>query len=214
MPHWLRHGAIRLPPKGAQPVAQSPLADAVFLSSLRAAELFTVKCVSPIAALVPLLRQAISPNAIAGLVGAVIVSALKSESFRPFTHVCKEGVKAVAPTLAHNNSATAIIRKFLPVRAVAAPPHLYPRAIGGRVGKSVSRNSFKPSLFHARLASAATTLGPARLQIRARHLPNRPAFTTAKPLYPDGFNDRPKPMFFHDDEIAWDKRFATGGHEQ
>jgi hypothetical protein len=73
-----------------------------------------------------------SPSAITWLVTAVVVDPLDRHLRRRFTHVLKEGFKAISPAVAHFDAACAVVHEVLAFGVVAAglngtPNHVEPR---------------------------------------------------------------------------------------
>lgn len=79
------------------------------------------------------------PSAIAGLVRAVIVYAVKRCSWRTIAHVTIKGREVIAPVIRHANSAASIPRKGIVILAVAAFLGGLPAFVLARPGACVRR---------------------------------------------------------------------------
>ncbi len=76
------------------------------------------------AALVALLLLPLGPAAIIGVIGAVVILAIKSSASRARPHVGQEVGEAFEPAGANRYPAPSIARVFLSVGSVATPLHL------------------------------------------------------------------------------------------
>jgi len=92
------------------------------------------------------------PATIVWFVIAIVVNAIKREARRLFAHVRKEIFKAVAPTVANLDAATAVIFKLFNPWIVASRFHVGPSAECGTVSKSVGNTLF-PSSFPLKAAA-------------------------------------------------------------
>lgn len=77
------------------------------------------------------------PAAISRFIVAIVVNALKSESFWAVSHIVKKSGEVIAPAVADFNSASAVIAESMIGRSVASAYHSCPYPINGSPTVSV-----------------------------------------------------------------------------
>lgn len=93
------------------------------------------------------------PNAVFGRIGAVVVFPLKGVKRRGFTHVGKEVLEPLAPSITHGNPATPVVFK-LPIAGRRAPLKHGAVAVVGR-GAAFAVSGERPAVGRYLIATAA-----------------------------------------------------------
>ena len=131
---------------------------------------FSVKRQPNIGPCVIRLRNYVSPAAVARLVVAFVVDAVKRVIRRSRPHIGIEGLKRVAPAIAQANAATAVVLIAIRARVVATAFQRPPSLVFAAIRAAMLRKPFLSAV----TSEATATLSPPhaqRLGSGARHLP-------------------------------------------
>jgi hypothetical protein len=112
----------------------------------------------------PLLLTRRPPAIFRGIVSAVILS-IQRHAIRPFSHVGKEGFKALVPLVPYANASPSIPLIVRTARVVAASTHIDPRLICWGSFHPVGANSLNLGRSHIGQASASAVLRATRLYV-------------------------------------------------
>jgi len=175
-----------------RPFGQNLAPALVFNQMIIAVVLRLLKVISPSAIERPVVFQAL--RTMAARIVAVVVNSVNAHFPRwPFTNIRKERLERVTPTLAHDNSATAVKVVVLAVFGVAASLDVFPCPVLGSSGPAVLGNTFDSIL----QCPASAVSGTTATKVIVDYTGNLAAIAAANPLDSLAFaslglpNDRP-----------------------
>jgi hypothetical protein len=123
-------------PPGSLPIGDDLLANAELCGPISRAKSLIAERQKDVGSTVASLFESRCPSAVARLVIAVVVNALKCQLRRGFSHIGKK-IFVSSPSVANRNPATSIGGIFLFIRIKAALAHAHPQAMRSRAGKAV-----------------------------------------------------------------------------
>lgn len=166
-------------------VHQAAVRNTVCASSVGRGHLNAVDDHAPVCALVVDLRDAVRPSAVAGLVVAIVVDAIKRVAFWARPHIRKERAEVALPPRAHCDAASAVVWECDVSGREAARLSRFPRP--ELSGFGAAEAVFSEGLRHSLSVIARATDSPAankRVRLNAGGVP---AFTSAQPLHPSAW---------------------------
>jgi len=146
-------------PADVQPSSQRPVGKSQASAPLGDSHSLTAVFEKSVASGVGGLNQLWSPHAIRRRITGVVVDAFKRVSGGAWTHIGKEFLEIIVPSIAHLNPARAIVLKRLVLLVVATSPHVQPSDVFAAIVGGASAARCK--------ARTATTLQLPSLQLCA-----------------------------------------------